>query len=227
MDRLHRTRLMFGDTGLGKLSQSTVMVVGCGAVGSFAIEALARTGIGNIIVVDFDKVEESNINRQIFATSTTIGMPKVDVAQNRIKDIAPDINVTKYNMFWDGNTDIDAHPDFVIDAIDSVDSKIALYQWCTERGIPFISSMGAALKTDINQIRIAPITKTTVCPLASRVRRLVREKNIPSFPAVFSTQAPCVNVQPGRNLGSLITVTGAFGLHLANYAIKYLVGDSE
>lgn len=227
MDRLHRTRLMFGDTGLGKLSQSTVLVVGCGAVGSFAIEALARTGIGNIIVVDFDKVEESNINRQIFATSTTIGMPKVDVAQNRIKDIAPDINVTKYNMFWDGNTDIDAHPDFVIDAIDSVDSKIALYQWCTERNIPFISSMGAALKTDINQIRIAPITKTTVCPLAARVRRLVRENNIPSFPALFSIQAPCVNAQPGRNLGSLITVTGAFGLHLANYAIKYLVGDSE
>ena len=218
---------VFGDTGIQKLQQSTVMVVGCGAVGSFAIESLARAGVGNLIVVDFDRVEESNINRQIFATSSTIGMPKVDVAQNRIKDIAPDINVIKYNMFWDGNTDIDARPDFVIDAIDSVDSKIALYQWCTERNIPFISSMGAALKTDISQIKVVPIAKTTVCPLASRVRRLVREKNIPTFPAVFSTQTPCVNAQPGRNLGSLITVTGAFGLHLADYVIKYLIENAE
>ena len=227
MDRLHRSRLLFGDTGIQKLQQSTVMVVGCGAVGSFAIEALARTGIGNIIVVDFDKVEESNINRQIFATSSTIGMPKVDVAEQRIHDICPDINVVKINTFWDNATDIDLCPDFVVDAIDSVDSKIALYQWCTERGIPFISSMGAALKTDISQIKVVPISKTCVCPLASRIRRLVRENNIPEFPAVFSTQTPCADAMPGRNLGSLITVTGAFGLYMADYAIKYLIENAE
>ena len=134
-------------------SATTVMVVGCGAVGSFAIEALARTGIGHIIVVDFDTVEESNINRQLFALDSTVGQPKVSVAKNRIYDINPEIHVTALNMFFDDASQIDVMPDFIIDAIDTVESKVALYKWAHAHNVPIISSMGAASKTDISQIK--------------------------------------------------------------------------
>ena len=139
MTRLHRTRLLFGDENVEKLRAATVMVVGCGAVGSFAIEALARTGLGHIIIVDFDKVEASNINRQLFALDSTVGRPKVDVAAARIHDINPATRVTAYNMFWEERSDIDVRPDFVIDAIDTVPSKVALYQWCAKNNVPFIA----------------------------------------------------------------------------------------
>ncbi len=221
MDRLHRIRLLLGDIAVKKLQTKTVMVVGCGAVGSFAIEALSRSGIGNIILVDFDVVEQSNINRQIFALHSTIGRPKVDVAAARIADISPDINVQTFNMFWDGASNPDVAPDFVIDAIDSVQSKIALYRWCVAHNIPFIASMGAAQKTDIIQIKIDKLSKTTVCPLASRIRKLVRNENLPDFPVVYSTQSPIKN--DTGTLGSIITVTGDFGLRLANFVITELI----
>lgn len=221
MDRLHRIRLLLGDAAVKKLQSKTVMVVGCGAVGSFAIEALARSGVANLILVDFDVVEPSNINRQLFALNSTIGQNKVDVASGRIHDISPDINVQTFNMFWDANSNPDVHPDFVIDAIDSVPSKIALYRWCTAHNIPFIASMGAAQKTDMSLIKIAKLSKTTVCPLASRIRKLVRAENLPDFPVVYSTQSPIKN-ETGV-LGSMITVTGDFGLRLANFAIECLI----
>ena len=147
MDRLYRTRLLFGDNGVNKLKNATVMIVGCGAVGSFAAEALARTGVGHLILIDFDNIEESNINRQIFALNSTIGKQKVNVAAQRIQDINPDIQVDVFNMFLDANNTPDCNPDIIIDAIDTVDSKIALYQWAYKKQIPWISSMGAALKT--------------------------------------------------------------------------------
>jgi len=221
MDRLHRIRLLLGDENIKKLQSKTVMIVGCGAVGSFAIEALARSGIGNIILVDFDVVEPSNINRQLFALHSTIGTPKVDVASARIHDISHDINVTSFNMFWDENTNLDIHPDFVIDAIDSVPSKIALYRWCAAKNIPFVASMGAAQKTDISMVKISKISKTTVCPLAARVRKLARTENLPDFPVVYSTQSPIKN--DAGVLGSMITVTGDFGLRLAGFVIENLI----
>ena len=223
MDRLHRTRLLFGETGVDKLRASTVMVVGCGAVGSFAAEALARTGVGHIVVVDFDNIDPTNINRQLFALDSTVGTPKVDVACARIHDINPDTRVTAYNIRWDGATDVDVRPDFVIDAIDDVPAKVALYKWCTKHNIPFISSMGAALKMDVTQVRIAPISQTCVCPLAARVRRAVRDMDLPDFPVVFSSEPPAPVVGHAKNMGSNITVTGIFGLVAANYVIKNLV----
>ena len=120
MTRLNRSRLLFGDNGIKKLQDATVMVVGCGAVGSFAIEALARSGVGHLIVVDFDNVEESNINRQLFAMDSTLGYKKVYVAQNRIRDINPAVTVDALDLFFDENTTIDVCPDFIIDAIDTV-----------------------------------------------------------------------------------------------------------
>lgn len=225
MDRLHRTRLLFGDNAIEKLKKSTVMVVGCGAVGSFAIEALARTGVGHLIVVDFDCVEESNINRQLFALESTVGISKVEVARRRIYDINPEICVDALNLFWDENTHLDIKPDFIIDAIDSVESKVALYRWADAYNVPIISSMGAASKTDISMIKIAPIFKTSVCPLAARIRRLVRGTNLGRIPAVFSCQPPAPVVGHAKNLGSIITVTGVFGLMLANFVIGQIIRD--
>lgn len=224
-EQFKRIRALVGDAAMEKLGRATVMVVGCGAVGSFAIEALARSGIGNIVVVDFDTVEVSNINRQLFALCSTIGMPKVDVAAARIRDINPDVNVRAINAFFDEKTDIDVRPDFVIDAIDTVDSKVALYKWCVAHNIPFAASMGAALKSDPAQIRVGRILKTTVCPLAARVRKMVRDENLPDFPVVYSVESPNKSAAtPGRVFGSIITITGAFGLRLADIAIKSIIG---
>lgn len=222
-DQLNRLRMLIGDDKINKLHNATVMVVGCGAVGSFAIEALARSGIGNMILVDFDRVEPSNINRQIFALHSTIDKPKTLVARERVADINPDININIFNIFWDEKTDLAVHPDFVIDAIDSVQSKIALYRWCNKNNIPFISSMGAARKTDPTKIKIDKISKTFACPLAAKIRKIVRDEKIPDFPAIFSTEAPSGNIATNKNFGSIITVTGTFGLLAANYAINHII----
>ncbi len=222
-DRLHRTRLLLGDENIARLRASTVMVVGCGAVGSFAIEALARSGVGHIIVVDFDRVEESNINRQLFALESTIGMPKVAVAAARIHDINPDTVVDTYDMFFDDAHAPDVMPDFVIDAIDSVSSKIALATWCQARNIPFIASMGAARKTDATQIRVGRLSKTSVCPLAAKIRRLARDTGLRDFPVVYSTEPANPNVAPNHTFGSIITITGTFGLWCANAAIQHII----
>lgn len=222
-DRFNRIRALLGDGAMDKLTNAMVMVVGCGAVGSFAIEALARSGIGHMVLVDFDAVEESNTNRQMFALSSTVGMPKVDVASARIHDINPDVNVVAINTFFDEKTQLDVRPNFVIDAIDTVESKIALYKWCVAHRVPFAASMGAALKSDVGQIRVGNILKTSVCPLASRVRKIVREEKLPDFPVVYSTESPNKSaVSSGRVFGSIITVTGTFGLRLADIAIKNL-----
>ena len=223
MDRLQRITLLLGKEAIRKLQKSTVMVVGCGAVGSFAIEALARSGVGHIILVDFDKVEESNINRQLFALDSTIDKPKVLVASQRIADINPKIKIEVFDMFFDENTNVDVKPDFVIDAIDTVSSKIALYKWCENNNIPFVSSMGAARKTDLTKIKIGKISKTTVCPLASKIRHIVRDLRIKDFPVVYSTEVATPQPNGGREFGSMITVTGAFGLMLADFVIKKLI----
>ena len=222
MDILHRTRLLIGTAATDKLQKSTVMVVGCGAVGSFAIEALARTGVGNLVLIDSDVIEESNINRQLFALNSTINQPKVDVAASRIRDINPDVNVTAIKTFFDDATELSVMPDFVIDAIDTVSSKIALYKWCMARNVPFVSSMGAARKTDPTQIKIAKISKTSVCPLAAKIRKIVRDEHLNDFDVVYSTE-PATVTDSARIFGSIITVTGTFGLIMANYAINAII----
>lgn len=225
-DRLHRCRLLLGEENLAKLQRATVMVVGCGAVGSFAIDAIARSGVGHIILVDFDKIEESNINRQMFATQNTLGQKKTAVAREHIAAISPNILVTEMDVFFDKNTNPPTRPDFVIDAIDTVASKIALYEWCEQNNIPFISSMGAARKTDPTQVKIAKLSKTVACPLARQIRKLVRERGLGDFPVVFSTEPPAPQKTPDKNMGSIIIVTGTFGLTAANYAIKYIINSN-
>lgn len=221
--RFLRIRTLVGDGDFEKLRSATVMVVGCGAVGSMAVESLARCGVGRIVIVDFDTVDITNINRQLVALTSTIGMKKVDVAAARVRDINPDVDVIAVDMFFDAATELDYTPDFVIDAIDTLESKIALYRWCRAHNVPFAASMGAALKTDPAQIRTAMISKTSVCPLAMRVRRRVRDEAIGDFPVVFSTEAPNKSAaSPGRVFGSIITITGIFGLMLANIAVGHI-----
>ena len=223
MDRLQRITLLFGKEAMSKLQQSTVMVVGCGAVGSFAIEALARSGVGHLILIDFDNVEESNINRQLFALDSSIGKSKVEVARQRIFDINPKIKIEVFNTFFDENTELNIKPDFVIDAIDTVQSKTALYKWCFDKNVPFISSMGAARKTDLTKIKIEKISKTTVYPLASKIRHIIRELKMKDFPVVYSTENAVPQPNGGREFGSVITVTGMFGLMMADFVIKKLI----
>lgn len=239
LDESHeRTSLLLGEVGVRVLMQSTVLVAGCGAVGSFALEALARSGVGHLIVVDFDVIEPSNLNRQIFATTQTMGIEKIIAAQDRLQSINPNLKVSTLSMMIQEKT-IDQlfayHPDFVIDAIDSLNPKTILLEQLVKRKIPFISSMGAALKTDISRIRIAPLKKTVQCPLAAFIRKRLRKRNVPlDFPVVFSDE--CVsdkshlgekevdeNSMRGRHkMGSLVTVTGIFGLFCAHAAISFL-----
>ena len=124
---------------------------------------------------------------------------------------------------FDENTDIDIKPDFVIDAIDTVQSKIALYKWCVGESVPFISSMGAARKTDIGQIKIGTILKTSVCPLASKIRKIVRDLKMKDFSVVYSTEKATPQINGGREYGSIINITGTFGLFLSNFVIKKII----
>ena len=225
--RTMRTRLLLGDEGVAKLQRAKVMVVGCGAVGSYAIEALARAGVGHIKLVDFDTVSISNINRQLFALNSTVGQKKTEVAKSRIKDISSDILVDVYDVFLDEKNanDIFVDVDYVIDAIDSKDSKIVLYQVCQDKGIPFISSMGAALRLSADKIKISSMKKTSVCPLAGNLRPLCKKKGISmDFPVVYSTEQPAKGSLGHRQMGSLSTVPAIFGLMMAHFVIKKIVG---
>lgn len=228
-DQYTRTRLLIGDTGLEKLQKASVAIVGCGAVGSFAVEALARTGVGHFILIDFDKVAVSNINRQLFAVYSTIGKNKVDVAKARVLDIAPNVKVDTHASIMNGETAstiLSVRPDFVIDAIDELDAKAELIEYLAQEKIPFVSSMGAALKTDASAIQMDLMENTKVDPMASNLRTRLRKKGVAlDFPVVYSTETPSKGRAPGRQMGSLVTITGIFGLMLANEVIKFLTSD--
>ena len=225
-NQFQRTRLLLGDSALEKLRKTHVMVIGCGAVGSFAIEALARAGIGHLTIVDGDSVQDTNINRQLCATHDTLGQNKTDVLKERIHAICPETHVSAFNLFFNFETANDIfkeQPDFVIDAIDALSDKTTLILYLQQKNIPFIASMGAALKTDFTKIKVAPLNQTSVCPLASRLRKALKEQNADlSFPCVFSTEKPIKANGPDRQMGSLVSITGIFGLILANETILKL-----
>lgn len=234
-----RSTLLFGTRGLERLKRSHVLVVGCGAVGGMALEALARTGVGNLTVVDCDVFEASNLNRQILATRSVLGQPKTCVAAQRIHAINPHIHVIEKQIEVGDITIhsvLEAPVDYVIDAIDSLHAKTVLIKALVERKIPFISAMGAALKTDITRIRVAPMKKTIQCPLAAFVRKRLRRQGIDlSFPVVYSDECVAdkahlgeIDETNGRHtMGSLVTVTGMFGLMCAHEAIMHIIKDEK
>lgn len=197
LNQFSRTELLLGKEAMDKLSKSRVAVFGVGGVGGFTVEALARSGVGTIDLVDDDKVCLTNLNRQIIATRSTIGKYKVDVAKERILDINPDAVVHTYKMFYMPDTadqfDFTAF-DYVVDAIDTVTGKIELVMQANKAKTPIISSMGAGNKLNPAMFEVADIYKTSVCPLARVMRTELKKRKIPSLKVVYSKEQPITPV---------------------------------
>ena len=225
MTRLNRTRLLFGDTGIEKLRNCTVMVVGCGAVGSFAIEALARSGIGHLIVVDFDTIEESNINRQLLADLDNIGVLKTDAAILRAQKINPEAKIIPYPYFYTPQNadELDlSRFDFIIDAIDMVTAKIELALRCKELNIPIISCMGTGNKLDPTLFEISDLFKTSVCPLCRVMRRELSKRGIDSLTVLYSKEKPDSVCEDKSTPASISFVPPVAGMIIAGEVIKRL-----
>ena len=228
-----RTEMLIGKEALEKLNKCRVAVFGVGGVGGYAVEALARSGVGTIDVIDSDVVDISNINRQIIATSKTVGRKKVEVAKERINDINPNCKVNAYDVFYSDETrslfDFDSY-DYVIDAIDSVSSKLDLIVTCKEHNVPVISSMGAGNKLDPTRFEVDDIYKTSVCPLAKVMRRELKKRGVESLKVVYSKEEPIASEQtetpsPGKRSvpGSIAFVPSVVGLIAAGEVIMDLV----
>jgi len=240
MERFSRLRRLVGVENSNNLKDKQVTIVGIGAVGSYALEAITRAGVGNIRIVDYDKVNLSNVNRQLIALESTVGLSKVIAAKNRVQDINPSCKVETYETFVHHENlaeILDNKPDMVIDAIDSVSAKVALITTAHYMGLDIITSMGAAMKKDPAQIVTGDIFESTACHLARIIRKRLRRngiaKNVMSVYSKevvkykFTASDEVVNdLDRGRNrriMGSLPTITGIFGLTIANYVILKLM----
>ena len=193
LNSFSRTQLLLGPEGMKKLSESRVAVFGIGGVGGYAVEALVRSGVGALDLIDDDKVCLTNINRQIIATRKTVGKYKVDVAEERIHDINPDCVVKTYKTFYmpDTASQFDfSEYDYVIDAIDTVTGKLELIEQAKKAGTPIISSMGAGNKLDPTAFEVTDLYKTSVCPLAKVMRRECKKRGIKSLKVVYSKEEP-------------------------------------
>ena len=242
MERFSRTEKLIGTDKLNKLQNSSAVLFGAGAVGSFAAEALIRSGLGRLIIVDFDTISESNINRQLYALESTVGRNKTEVALERLADINPDCRLSAVHRFADKDSIPDiltSSPDIVIDAIDSVGPKIELLAYAAANGIPIVSSMGAARRHDPRAVRTGDIFSTANCPLARLMRKALRRRGITEgISCVYSEELPdrpphgvldeelTASGHSQKVLGSLPTVTGVFGLLLADTAIKFLIRET-
>ena len=193
MQKFLRTEMLLGTEAVKKLNKSRVAVFGIGGVGGYALEALVRAGVGEIDIIDSDEVATSNINRQILATTQTVGQKKVDIAEARAKEINPDVKINKYPIFYLPET---AHLfdfsnyDYVIDAIDTVKGKMELVKRANEVGTPIICSMGTGNKLDPTAFEVADIHKTSVCPLAKVMRGLCKKEGIKHLKVVYSKEIP-------------------------------------
>ena len=224
-NQFSRTQLIFGAENMDKLQKSRVAVFGVGGVGGYTVEALARSGVGILDLIDNDKVCLSNINRQIIATRSTVGKYKVDVAKERIHDINPDAKVNIYKTFYLPETKDQFHfedYDYVVDAIDTVTGKIQLVLQAQEAGTPIISSMGAGNKINPSQFEVADIYKTSVCPLAKVMRRELKKRGVKKLKVVYSKEKPIKNSEdvPGSNA----FVPSTVGLIIASEVIKDILG---
>lgn len=222
-----------GNEAMQKLAKSRVAVFGIGGVGGYAVEALARSGVGAIDVIDSDEVSPTNINRQIYALHSTVGRYKVDVAAERVADINPDCKVTKHKIFYTEETqdefDFTLY-DYIVDAIDTVTGKLALIENAKKRATPIISCMGAGNKLDPTAFEVADIYKTSVCPLAKIMRKELRKRGIKELKVVYSKEEPakCVAFEENatRNApASVAFVPPVAGLIIAGEVVKDLTTD--
>ena len=237
-----RLLLILGEERLARLAQARVMVLGLGGVGSSCAEALARGGVGSLVLVDRDVVAPSNINRQALAFQSTIGRPKADVIAEMVRDINPSCEVTAVHAFVDKDRVPDQigalpRPSYVVDAIDTVSQKLAIAAWCQEQGIPEVSAMGGANKLDPCRLRFAPIEKTQVDPLARIVRKECRKRGIRGLTVLYSDEQPREAegkrdvidehgfVREGASiLGTMSYFPPIMGQMLAGYVLRDLAG---
>ena len=241
-----RISRLIGQDNINELHKKHVTILGIGAVGSSCLEFLVRSGVGSFTLIDFDKINYSNINRQLIATHSTVGRLKVEVAKERALDINPYISVEALPLFIneDNALDLLKKADVVLDCIDSLNPKINTLAVAIKNNIKIISSMGAALRRDVNHIRCADISQTWACPLARQVRAGLRKRGIDKgLRVVFSPEEVNfkytkvedeVDREPGFEqgrerviLGSTVTITSIFGSFMANEALKALIGDKE
>lgn len=225
-DQLERLRRLVGDAKIERLRNSKVIVFGIGGVGGYVVEALARSGVGELAIVDSDRVCLSNLNRQIYALHSTLEELKVDVAEKRIHDINPDCKVTKYPIFYLPETaeQIDlAHFDYIVDCIDTITAKLELVSRADENKLNIISCMGTGNKLDPSKLQIADISKTSVCPLARVMRLELRKRGIHHLKCVFSTEEP---IKTGMSEpGSTAFVPSVAGLMIASEVVRNLISD--
>ena len=218
-----RTEQLIGKDAFLKLKNKKVIIFGVGGVGSYACEAIARCGVEDITIVDSDKVSVSNINRQIIALNSTVGKAKTSVMKERIKDINPNLKVTEYPIFFDESTkdyiDFSLY-DYVLDCIDSVNSKVLLIKCAKEQNVPIISSMGTGNKLDPSLLEIADIKNTSYCPLARAVRTRLKKENIYSLTVVYSKEQPIKSEGVPK---SCAFVPSSAGLLMASHVIRELI----
>lgn len=198
LNQFSRTELVIGKEAIEKLNNSKVAVFGLGGVGSFVVEGLVRAGIGNFVLIDDDKICLTNLNRQLFATRSTIAKYKADVAKERILDINPKANVEIYKEFFNPETEgiLDESIDYIVDAIDTVTGKIELVLRANKLNIPIISSMGTGNKLDPTRFEVTDIYKTSVCPLAKVMRKELKARGIKKLKVVYSKEEP---IKPNNN----------------------------
>lgn len=231
LERTLRAEMLLGGVAMEKLKHSHVAVFGLGGVGSWCAEALARSGVGRLTLVDRDTVGESNINRQLLALSSTVGLPKTEVMAARLRDIAPDIELRLIQAHYeaDDRERFFADYDFVADAIDLVSCKTDLILACRERGIPIISALGTGNKRDAQQLRLADLAETRGCTFARVMRRELRRRGVEHHPVVYSPEEPIAAAQyeappPGRRSvpGSLVWVPASAGMLMCQYIVEKL-----
>ena len=226
-----RTAALIGEENLNKLNNSTVAVVGLGGVGSYAAEALVRSGLGTVYIYDSDKVAKSNINRQLIAISSTVGMYKTEAEALRLKDINPHCNIIEKTEFVTPESNIPFENfDFIIDAVDNVTAKLFLAAEAEKRGVPIISVMGTGNKLDPAKLKITDIYKTSVCPLARVMRYELKKRGVKNLTVVWSDETPIKPADCGeyRDTGrippaSMSMVPGSAGLYASSYVIRKII----
>ena len=228
-DRFDRTEMLIGKDGLSCLSKSKVLIFGIGGVGGYVTEALARSGIGSMVLVDNDTVSVTNINRQIIATDSTVGMYKTEVMKTRILDINPEAQVEVRNCFYlpENAEEFDfSQYDYIVDAIDTVTAKLDIIERAGKALVPVISCMGTGNKLDPTKLVVTDIYKTSVCPLAKVMRRELRKRGITGLKVVYSTEEPIKNEEIGRVPGSVAWVPPVAGLIAAAEVVKDLINKN-
>jgi len=231
--RFSRTEALLGQEALSRLASARVAVFGLGGVGGYAVEALARSGVGTLAIVDGDTVSVTNINRQLLALTETVGLKKTDVAEKRIHSINPDCRVLSYPVFFSEETESLFAPedfDFVVDAIDDVPAKLLLIRLCHERGVRILSAMGAGNKLDPTAFLVDDISKTSVCPLARKMRTELRRMGILHTKVVYSKEPPRAVAlrEDGRRIpASCAFAPAAAGLLMAAEVVRALTEDTD